>query len=381
MGSGASASPVDINVAGGRIESVAPAGRGVGADRTFDADGAWVAPGYIDIHTHGGLGADAMDATPEALDEVARFHLAAGTTSFLATTLTAPLPDIARALDALRARAARPGGRPGASILGAHLEGPFLSPRNAGAQDRRFLRGLDEEATAFVLGNADIVRRVTLAPELEGAPAFVARLRSAGIGASAGHDAAVDDEILAAVEAGLDGVTHIFCCSSGISRRSGPRKHLGLTEIGLADDRLTVEVIADRRHTPDALFPLVWRAKGRDRICLVSDSIRVAGLPDGEYALGGAEGGATVLKRGDEASLPGLGLYAGSAISLGQAVRNLVAYAGLSLGDAVHMATAVPARLLGLADRGRVAPGMAADLNLLDPAGRVLATFIGGEPA
>jgi N-acetylglucosamine-6-phosphate deacetylase len=373
---------VDILVENGRVERVAPAGggRARGEPPVFDAEGAFAAPGYIDIHSHGGAGSDIMDATREAIATVARFHLSRGTTSFLATTLAAPLPSISRTFDALRdfMRSPQPGC---AAVLGAHLEGPFLAPGNAGAQDRRWLRTPDAEAADFVLANADLIRRVTLAPELEGGLALIRRLRAAGIGVSAGHDAAIDDEILAAIEAGLDAVTHIYCCSSGISRRAGPRKHLGLTEMGMADDRLVAEVIADRRAVPDLLFDLIWKAKGRDRICLVSDSTRVAGMPDGEYRLGDAETGILIEKRGDEAYVPALGVYAGSVTDLAQSVRNLVAHNALSLADAVHMATAVPARLLGLPDRGRIAPGMIADLNLIDPAGRVLATFIRGERA
>ena len=374
--------PSDILVEDGIVARVTSArGAGAsGADRVFDAEGTFAAPGYIDIHTHGGAGSDIMDARAESIEAIARFHLSRGTTSFLATTLTAPLPSIAKAIDALRDFIRSPPSGC-AAVLGVHIEGPFLSTANAGAQDKVWLRSPDAEASDFVLANADMIRRVTLAPELEGSLAFIGRLRAAGIGVSAGHDAAVDDEIFAAIEAGLGAVTHIYCCSSGISRRAGPRKHLGLTEIGMADDRLVVEVIADRRAVPDLLFDLIWKAKGRDRICLVSDSVRVAGMPDGEYRLGDSETGVLIEKRGDEASVPALGVYAGSVTTLAQSVRNLVAHNSLPLADAVHMATAVPARLLGLRDRGRLAPGALADINLLDSAGNLLATFIQGERA
>ncbi len=371
---------VDLFIESGRITRITPAGSSgaAGATSRHDAAGAFVAPGYVDIHTHGGMGSDIMDATAEAVATVARFHASRGTTSFLATTLTAPLPAIGRAFDVVREfMRATPAGC--AEILGVHLEGPFLSPPNAGAQDKSWLRKPDAAASDFVLANADVIRRVTLAPELEGAIALVKRLKEAGIGVSAGHDMAIDDEIHAAIEAGLDAVTHIYCCSSGISRRTGPRKHLGLTEMGMSDDRLAVEVIADRRAIPDRLFDLIWKAKGRDRICLVSDSVRVAGMPDGEYMLGDAGTGVLIEKLGDEVSVPSLGLYAGSVTSLDQSVRNLVAHNGVSLADAVSMASAVPAGLLGLRDRGRLAEGTVADINILDPAGGLLATFIRGE--
>lgn len=366
----------DLLLGEGRILRISPAGSRPPEGEVIDAEGARAAPGYVDIHTHGGAGADVMDADADGLERIARFQLANGTTTFLATTLTAPLDRIRAALDTVRAYR---GG--GARIAGVHLEGPFLSPANAGAQEKRFLRAPDAEARDFVSANADVIRRITLAPELPGAPDLIAECAARGIRVSAGHDASVDDEIAAAVEAGLDCVTHIYCCSSTISRRTGPRKHLGLTEVGMADPRLAVEVIADGRHVPDALFRLILRAKGRDSVCLVSDSIRVAGMPDGEYRLGDPGTEVRVRKEGDEASVPDLGVYAGSVMPLGAMVRRLVAGGAASLEDAVHMASAVPARLAGLSDRGRIAEGLLADINLLAEDGSVLRTFLGGRIA
>lgn len=364
----------DLLLGEGRILRISPAGRDAPEGEVVDARGARAAPGYVDIHTHGGAGSDVMDADPEGLERICRFHLSNGTTSFLATTLTAPLDRIRAALAVVRSYR---GG--GARIAGVHLEGPFLSPSNAGAQEKRYLRVPDAEARAFIADNADILRRITIAPELPGASELIEECAARGIGVSAGHDSSVDDEILSAIDKGLSCVTHIYCCSSTISRRRGPRKHLGLTEVGMADPRLSVEVIADGRHVPDALFRLILRAKGRDAVCLVSDSIRVAGMPDGEYRLGDPGTEVRVLKTGDEASVPDLGVYAGSVMPLGSMVRRLVAGGAASLEDAVHMASAVPARLAGLSDRGRIAEGMLADINLLAEDGSVLRTFLGGQ--
>ncbi|HEY9054348.1 MAG TPA: amidohydrolase family protein, partial [Rectinemataceae bacterium] len=346
----------DIVIGDGRILSIQPAGGRSPGEDCFDARGAWVVSGFIDMHTHGGAGADVMDEDPGALAAIAEHQLACGVTSFLATTLSAPLGDIAAALGRVRAhiakealgarkpvaeRCSRPASPRRARIAGAHLEGPFLSASNAGAQNRASLRAPEGEAADLVIKNADIIRRITLAPELPGATAFIRRVRKAGIGVSAGHDGAIDEEIEAAVEAGLDCVTHLFCCSSTISRRDGPRKHLGLTEFGLADGRLSVEIIADGLHVPDRLLGMVLRAKGADRVCLVSDSIRVAGLPDGEYRLGDSATGTLVIKRGTEVFVPGVNLYAGSATDLGTMVRRLVANGVVSLAQAVSMATEV----------------------------------------
>ncbi|MCX7027482.1 MAG: amidohydrolase family protein [Spirochaetes bacterium] len=382
----------DIFMSGGLIKSIRPAGsappRCEPRGEVTDAGGAWVAPGFVDIHTHGGMGADVMDEDADALGKIARFHLGQGTTTFLATTLTAPLAEIQGAIDRVRVyrdgTASGDGTRAdclprGSRIAGVHLEGPFLSPRNAGAQDLRCLRVPDGEGTDFILRNVDLVRRLTIAPDLPGAVECIAAAAAAGIGVAAGHDASIEEEIYAAIGAGLESVTHIYCCSSGISRREGPRKHLGLTEVGMADDRLTVEVIADGLHTPEALFSLIWKAKGPDRICLVSDSIRVAGMPDGEYRLGDAKNGQLVIKSGREVSIPGLGVYAGSATTIAEMVVRVVGRCGLPLGDVVHMATAVPARLARLYDRGSLAEGKLADINILKEDGSVRLTFLGGE--
>jgi N-acetylglucosamine-6-phosphate deacetylase len=413
---------VDIQIEDGRITQILPAAEGqlrsfTDGVRIIEARGAWAAPGYIDIHTHGGDGADIMDATPEAVARVARFHLRHGTTSFVPTTLTAPLERVGVALDAVRQAIKEESfvlnfgtsghdRHPGARILGAHMEGPFLAAKNAGAQDRSALRTPDAAGIAFVKANADILRRITIAPELPGALDLIRLCKTLGIRVSAGHDGAVDDEILAAIDAGLESVTHLYCCTSGISRRTGPRKHLGLTEIGMLEDRLTAEVIADRQHTPDLLFVLILRAKGHDRLCLVSDSLSIAGMPDGEYLLGPgghisraeslAEGGPDraaipeaqaqlpdgmpLIKTGDEAFLPSIGLYAGSATPLSRMVQNIVTHCAVPLADAIHMATAVPARLLGLEDRGDLREGTLADINLLGDHGELRLTLLGGIP-
>ena len=364
----------DILFGEDRILRVSPSGRNDPEGEIIDARGAWAAPGYVDIHTHGGAGSDVMDADPGGLERIARFHLSNGTTTFLATTLTAPLDRIQAALDVVRSYR---GG--GARIAGVHLEGPFLSPANAGAQEKRHLRVPDDQARKFIAANADVLRRITIAPELPGALELIEECAARGIGVSAGHDASVDDELAAAIEKGLSCVTHIYCCSSTISRRTGPRKHLGLTEVGMSDPRLAVEVIADGRHIPDALFRLILKAKGRDAVCLVSDSIRVAGMPDGEYRLGDAGTEVRVRKEGDEASIPDLGVYAGSVMPLGTMIRRLVSGGAASLADAVYMASTVPARLAGLSDRGRIVEGARADINLLEEDGGIRRTFLGGQ--
>jgi len=373
---GAVAGPRDMIIDEGRIIDIKAAGSLAPGGDILDAKGLFVAPGYIDVHFHGARGADVMDASSASLEEIALYQLEHGTTSYLATTMTAGLPEIQKAIDAVRNHRG-----PGARLLGVHLEGPFFTAPNAGAQDRERLHAIDDEGLAFLAANKDVIRRVSFSPELERSADLVRLCLTGSISVSAGHDAAIDDEILPLVEAGLECVTHIYCCSSTVGRRKDSRKHLGLTELGLLDDRLFVEVIADRRHTPDLLFDLILKAKSHSRICLVSDSVKYAGLPDGMYPLRGEGEPIIVRKSGDEAVLFPHGPYAGSVTPLDRAVMNIVACNRVALAQAVYMATEVPARLLRLEDRGALRPGALADINILDRDGSIVYTILGGMPA
>ena len=217
----------------------------------FDAEGKICTAGFIDIHTHGGWGKDCMENTFDAIDTIARYHLYTGTTSFVPTTMTAPVEDINKAVDNIRQYKS-----PFARIAGVHLEGPYLAQKSAGAHPPKLLITPAQD-DSFVWQNKDMVSRVTLAPNLAGAPEFCKKATANGIQVSLGHDDSIDDEIYACLDNGANSVTHMYNCTSRPSRRTTPKKHLGLTEVGLIDERVTTEVIADDRHVPNALFKMI----------------------------------------------------------------------------------------------------------------------------
>ena len=341
------------------------------AGEITDGKGMIACAGFIDIHTHGGWGKDCMEPTFEAIDTVAKYHLSTGITSFCPTTMTADIADIEAALSNMRSYKTN-----GARLAGAHLEGPFLSPKAAGAHPLDKLLDPDRENTAFIARNRDVVRRITVAPDLSGAPFVTALCRSMGIQVSIGHDQSIDDEIYACIEAGATSVTHMGNCTSHASRRyPSPKKHLGLFETALGESRLVCEVIADDRHVPDALFDIFYRLKGKDGICFVSDSLSVAGMKEGDYFLGSGESAQPIRIEDGVAVLPDKHTYAGSVTPVSKMVSRLFAK-GYPAQDLLTMATLTPAKTVGLNDRGDLRPGMLADINLLDDKLNVVKTFM-----
>ena len=357
-----------IVIEDGKISSM---GNMIAGD-VIDGGGMIACAGYIDIHTHGGWGKDCMEPTYEAIDTVAKYHLSTGITSFCPTTMTADIADIEAALANMRSYKTN-----GARLAGAHLEGPFLSSKAAGAHPLDKLQNPDKNNTAFITRNRDMDRRLSVAPDLPGAPLETAPGASMGIQVSIGHDGSIDDEILACIEAGASSVTHMGNCTSHASRRyPSPKKHLGLFEMGLADDRLVCEVIADDRHVPDALFKIFYRLKGKDGICFVSDSLSVAGMSEGDYFLGSGESAQAIRIEDGVAVLPDKHTYAGSVTPISKMVSRLYAQ-GYPAEDVLTMATLTPARLVNLTDRGDLRPGLLADINLLNDKLEVVRTMMG----
>ncbi len=360
----------------GRIVSIEPMGRYVPSGaRVLDAGGRIACAGYIDQHTHGAAGYDTMDATTEAMDAICRHHLATGVTTFLPTTMTATPEETARVLAFLsRYRPPVP-----VEIAGVHMEGPFLSFGNRGAHPERLLTVPDDAWRDLIAHFGALVKLITVSPELPGMPAFIRWCVSRGIAVSGGHDEGYDERISPAIDAGLSCVTHIFCCTSGISREGSPRKRLGLTEIGLLDERLYTEAIADGNGVPHALLPLLFRAKGENHVIFVSDSMRATGLAPGRYRLGGAEDGVDVDVTPDAAILHGQNLFAGSIAPVSKMVADAVQKSGIPLTSALLAATKNPASLLGLTDRGDLAPGYRDAINLILPDGTLTSTIVSGR--
>lgn len=335
-------------------------------DRLLPADGLYVAPGLIDLHVHGAAGHDAMDATPDALHGMARFFARHGVTAYLPTTIAAPAEPIQRALDNVRAT---PQPDDGACHVGVHIEGPYLNPAHHGAQPVASLRLPDAHEAESWLASG-VVRLITLAPELEGGMALVERCAAAGVQTAVGHSAASFEQVMEAVERGLRQASHTFNGMPPLHHRTP-----GVVGAVLLDDRIYAQVIADGVHVHPAVIRLLVRTKGSERVLLITDSTRAAGLPDGDYDLGGQ----TVHVRSGVARTAE-GSLAGSTITLDAALRNLIAYTGLSLQEGLRTATATPAEAMGWTGRkGVLAPGADADIILLDQHLGVRLTMVAGQ--
>lgn len=357
-----------VRVVGRRIAAMgAGAAPAAGRAEVVDLGGRILVPGFIDLHVHGALGRDTMDADPEALRTMARFYAAHGVTSFLATTMTAPAEDILAALHAV-ARV-RDEGTGAAALLGAHVEGPYLDVERRGCQDATHVRPA-EPAEYQRLLDTGVVRLLTLAPEYPANRDLLREAVSRGIAVSAGHTRASYDDMVRAVELGVSQVTHLFNGMEPLHHRTP-----GAVGAALALDTLRCQVIADNIHLHPATLKLAARAKGPDGVILVTDAMAGTGMPDGEYTLGGV----LVTVREGVARDP-QGALAGSTLTMERAAANMAAASGMGLAAALTMASQTPARALGLGDRrGRVAPGYDADLVALDEGLAVALTMVAGE--
>jgi len=357
-----------VVVEDGKIVDVGPWNGGF-PGRVLDFRDCLVASGFIDLHVHGGGGSDVMDASPQGLDRLSDFLAAGGVTSFLATTYSAPQNDILAVAGTIRNAARK--GTEGAIVLGLHLEGPYINPERRGAQSAAHIRSPSLEELDEVHGAADgVLRIVTMAPELDGALEAAAWLRSKGVIPSAGHTDATYDEMMAGVEAGFSHVAHLF---NGM--RPFHHREPGTVGAALDDDRVTVELIADGIHLHPAALRLAAGRKGAGKTALVSDAVAPAGLPDGEHMLGEER---VRVEKGR--CLLGSGALAGSTIRLSDAVRNMVELARSPFAEAIEMASTTPAGILGLAERkGRLVPGMDADLTVLDKGFSIRLTMVGGR--
>jgi N-acetylglucosamine-6-phosphate deacetylase len=319
-------------------------------DAPDDAALPYLAPGFVDLHVHGGGGHDAM-GDRAALDGMARHLLRHGVTGFLPTAVAAPIEELAGFAARVRdwvsdapADAAEP--------LGFNLEGPFLAEARRGAHDPAFLRVPADLAFDELVALLDGLRIITIAPELPGALELIAWLAERGVVTSLGHSDASSTEAQAGYDAGATSTTHLFNAMSGLDHRLP-----GVAAAALLADQSSVELIADGVHVDAALWPLVMRLKPRDRVILVSDGTSIAGTSARQAWLGGLQ----VEVSGDRATLAGTTTLAGSVITLDRAVRNLV-MAGVPLPTAAAAASANPLALLGITDRGRIAVGKRADL-------------------
>lgn len=362
-----------ILIEDGRIDSIAtrdsselPAGA-----RVLDYPGATIGPSFFDVHIHGAAGHDVMEATPPALDAIGRFLASRGTATYLATTVTASVDATLRALDGLANEIAKLPEPGRARPLGIHLEGPFLSHEKRGVQPAEHLLA-PSTATfdRFIDAGRGHVRLITIAPELPGADDLIKHAASRGVRVSMGHSNATAAETRAAISSGAVSATHTFNAMRPLDHQEP-----GILGTVLTNDELYSELICDGIHSKPDIVRLWWRSKGSQRGILITDAMSAAGMPDGEYQLGGFP---VQVKDGRATAR---GVLAGSVLTLDRALSNFVQFTGAAVEDGLRMLSRNPAAMTGLDHRcGAVAPGKAANLVAVDAQGKLLASLIAGAP-
>lgn len=332
----------------------------------IDATGLMITPGLIDIHIHGCMGADSMDSSPAALQTMSTFMIRHGVTSFFATTVTNPQKDILRALDVMHDCKNK---LDGAQMEGAHIEGPYINAAYKGAQNPAFLREPQQKEYAEWM-EKDVVRLITIAPELVGADELMRYCIRKNAAIAIGHSSATFDQVIHAADLGASQATHLFNGMSGLHHREP-----GTAGGALYDERIFTQIISDGIHLNPAIVDLTVKIKGIERVILITDAIRAAGLPDGEYDLGGqmvtvAQGTARIAN----------GSLAGSTLTLDQAIRNTMEFTGLPFHSVLQMASSTPAAAMGISGtKGSIKIGYDADLTFFDKEYQVSATMVHGE--
>jgi N-acetylglucosamine-6-phosphate deacetylase len=360
---------LDLLVEEGIITGIRPQAPALG-EQIVDLQGNYLAPGFIDLHVHGAMGRDAMQASAKAFRAICDYHASGGTTSLLLTTATAPIKTIVKVVTAVRdIRSSIQ------QLAGVHVEGPFISKTKAGAQRASLMRKPTKKMYAPLLEHSDVIRRMTIAPELTGAIQLIEALRKKDISVSGGHSDAWENDAREAFDHGMRSVTHTFNCMS-TTRRRGIDRVAGLLEFAMSEPQIICELIADGHHVSPTLMKMLYRAKGFTGICLVTDATAGAGLPDGsKFSLYGTkcitEAGVCLLA--DRSAL------SGSASRMIDLIRTMVTKVGVPLHEAVAMATDTPAFVIGLPSKGQFKIGGDADLVAISPELEVVRTFLAGK--
>jgi N-acetylglucosamine-6-phosphate deacetylase len=336
------------------------------ADSEIDGNGNYLIPGMIDVHIHGADGFDMMDGTAQSVEAVSKACARTGCTSFLATSVSSSLEDLLTMISSVSQLV---GKEPGAQIAGIHIEGPYLNVKRKGMQNERYLRHPNLEEMKFILRKSDsLIRMVTLAPELPGGLEMISFLKNQGIIAAIAHSDATYEEALEAFRIGASHVTH--CCNG---MRPIHHRDPGLVLAAFEEDHVSVQAIVDGIHLHPAMVRLLYREKGTDKMVLITDALQAMGMGDGTYLFGGHEvkvsqGVATLVD----------GTLASSTVTMNLALAKTV-QSGIPLRDAVVMATQTPADLLGLSNKGRIAPGADADLVLMNEEFEINWTIVDGK--
>lgn len=366
-----------VIIANGIIEEVSDRNIEVPGAIAIDARGKYIAPGFIDMHVHGGGGHDFMDNTLEAFLQIAAIHAQYGTTAMMPTTLSCDKQDLLDTLSIYEQACKQ--NHQGAAFEGLHIEGPYFSMQQKGAQDPRYIRDPDPAEYIDILSRSNAVKRWSAAPELPGALAFGRYLTNRNILAALAHTDAVYEEVVKGYEAGFTHATHFYSCMSGVSRRNAFR-YAGVIESAYLLEGMTVEIIADGIHLPAPLLKLVYRIKGPERTALITDAMRAAAMPEGPSVLGSYKNGLEVVVEDGVAKLPDRSAFAGSVATANRLVRNMIELAEVPLRDAVRMMSETPATILGIQNRkGTLVKGKAADVVIFDNNIHIDATIVNGN--
>jgi len=340
----------------------------------IDAGGNFITPGMIDIHVNGAMGSDVTKVTPGSFSTMGKFFAMHGVTSFLATAITSRdevFIEVLKHVQILMGQKQSDG----AEVLGVHMEGPYLNPMQSGAHPRSLLSLPKPNHYLPFLEYSEVLKKMTLAPELDGATQLVKDLKKRGIIAAAGHTNGIFKEIMPAIDEGISHATHFFCNMSGF-RRDNLKRVAGAVETLLYDDRITGELIADGWHLDSLLMKLLVKVKGTDRVCFVTDGMPATGLPEGRYFIGDVE---AIVENGI-ARLPDNSAYAGSVTTMDVCVRNGISQMGLTFQDSLRMATLTPAEIIGVSDRkGSIEKNKDADILIMDKDVTILKTIIRGK--
>lgn len=346
-------------------------------DMVIDAKGLYLSPGFVELHTHGAGNSDVMDGTVEAVCTVCRTHMQYGTTAIVPSTLCATDEELFETFNNIDKASKIKDNMP--EILGVHLEGPYLSPAQSGAQDPKFIKKIDKSEYERIYAQCPSIKVWTVAPELPGAMEMGNWLKEKGIVASIGHTDAVYEDVVEAIENGYTMVTHLFNGMSRLKRRNSTM-YLGVAESGLCFDSLTVEVIADGKHLPPSLLKLIYKVKGPLGICLVTDSMRAAGVHTTKSIIGSLKNGQPVEIEDGVAYMPGRQSFGGSVSTSDRLIRTMYKLADVPLHEAVTMMTVVPSRILKVDDRlGSITEGKDADILLFDDEIRMKLVMCKGE--